>query len=62
MFGDLENSGQLPVQEVFEVIQTFVRRLKKSSKSISSRAKVAGQSHDQRFIANLLFPHTINLN
>ena len=61
-FGDLENSGQLPVQEVFEVTQTFVRWLKKCSKFISSRAKVAGRSHDQRFIANWLFPHAINLS
>ena len=36
--GDLENSGHLPVQEVFEVTQTFVLR-QKCSKFISKYAK-----------------------
>ena len=43
--GDLKNSGHLPVQEVFEVTQKFVP-WQKSSKFISSHAKVAGRSHD----------------
>ena len=51
--GDLKNSGHLLVQEVFEVTQTFVP-WQKSSKFISSRAKVAGRSHDQRFIVNFI--------
>ena len=38
MFGDLENSCHLPVQEVFEVTQTFVLR-QKCSEFISNRAK-----------------------
>ena len=50
---DLKNSGHILVQEVFEVTQTFVPWLK-SSKFISSRAKVAGRSHDQRFIVNFV--------
>ena len=36
--GDLENSGYFPVQEVFEVTQTFVL-CQKCSKCISNRAK-----------------------
>ena len=51
--GDLKYSGQLPVQEVFEVIQTFVP-WQKNSKFISSRAKVAVQSHDLCFIVNFI--------
>ena len=39
----------------FEVTQTFFCWLKKCSKFICSRPKVAGQSHDQRFIANWRF-------
>ena len=58
---DFKKSGHLLVQEVFEVTQTFVPK-QKSSKFISSRAKVAGRSHDQRFIVNWLFPHAINSN
>ena len=50
---DLKNSGHLLVQEVFEVTQTFVP-WQKCSKFISSRAKVAGRSHDQRFIVNFI--------
>ena len=51
--GNLKNSGHLPVQEVFEVTQTFVP-WQKCSKFISSRAKVARRSHDQRFIVNFI--------
>ena len=51
--GDLRNSGHLPVQEVFEVIQTFVP-WQKSSRFISSRAKVAGRAHDQRYVVNFI--------
>ena len=50
---DLKNSGHLPVQEVFEVTQTFVP-WQKCSEFIWSRAKVAGLSHDQRFIVNFI--------
>ena len=32
----------------------------KCSKFTSSRSKVAGRSHDQRFNANLLFPHVLS--
>ena len=39
--GNLENSGHLPVQEVFEVTQTFLLR-QKCSKFISNRAKRCG--------------------
>ena len=39
MFGGLENSGHLPVQEVLEVTQTFVLR-QKCSKFISDSAKI----------------------
>ena len=53
MFGDLNNSGHLPIQEVFEVTQIFVP-WRKCFKFISSRAKVAGRSHDQRFIVNFI--------
>ena len=52
-FGDLKNSGHFLVQEVFKVTQTFVL-WQKSSKFKSSRAKVAGRSHDQRFIVNFI--------
>ena len=45
--GVLVTSGHLPVQEVFEVTQTFVP-WQKCSNFISSRTKVAGWSHDQR--------------
>ena len=38
MFGDLENSGLLPVQAVFEAAQTFLLR-QKWSKFIKNRAK-----------------------
>ena len=51
--GDLKNSGHLLVQDVFKVTQTFVP-WQKSSKFISSHAEVAGRSHDQRFIVNLI--------
>ena len=51
--GNLENSGHFLVQEVFEVTQTFVP-WQKCSKFISSRAKDAGRSHDQRFIVNFI--------
>ena len=51
--GDLKNSGHLPVQEVFEVTQTFVP-WQKSSKFISSRAKIAWRSHNQHFIVNFI--------
>jgi hypothetical protein len=51
--GDLKNSGHLPVQEVFELTQTFVP-WHKSSKFISSRTKVAGRLDDQRFIVNCI--------
>ena len=51
--GDLKNSCYLLVQEVSEVTQTFAP-WQKSSKFISSRAKVAGRSHDQRFIVNFI--------
>ena len=50
---DLKNSGHLPVQEVFEVTQTFVP-LQKCSKFISSCKKVTGRSNDQRFIVNFI--------
>ena len=53
MFGRPQNSGHLLVQEVFEVTQTFIP-WQKSSKFISSRAKVARRSHDQRFIVNFV--------
>ena len=49
-FGDLENSGQLPVQEVFKLTRTFVSLTEKYSKFISSREKV------------VVFPHEINSN
>ena len=51
--GDLKNSGHFLVHEVFEVTQTFVP-WQKSSKFISSRAKVAGRSHNQRFKDNFI--------
>ena len=40
----------------------FVLWLKKCSEFISSRAKDAGRSHDQCFIANWLYPHAKNSN
>ena len=51
--GDLKNSGHLLVQEVYKVTQTFVP-WQKSSIFLSSRAKVAGRSHDQCFIVNFI--------
>ena len=51
--GDLKNSGQLLVQEVFDVTKTFLP-WQKSSKFISSRTKVAGRSYDQSFIVNFI--------
>ena len=45
-----------PTSEVFEVKHPNIHLFtKKYSKFISSRAKVAGRSHDQRFIANWTF-------
>ena len=53
MFEGPRNSGQLPVREVLVVTQTFVP-WQKCSKFISSRAKDAGRSNDQCFIANCI--------
>ena len=53
MFEGPQNSGQLPVREVFVVTQTFVP-WQKCSEFISSRAKDAWRSNDQCFIANCI--------
>ena len=51
--GDLKNLGHLPVQEIFELTQTFVP-WHKSFKFISSHTKVVGRLDDQRFIVNCI--------
>ena len=53
MFEGPRNSGQLPVREVFVVIQTFVP-WQKCSEFMSSRAKDAWRSNDQSLIANCI--------
>ena len=53
-FGELENSGQLAVQEVFEVIRTFVRCLK-NALPLQAVARVSPDGHK----TNALLPNDL---